>query len=51
MKFIADCEARTRHRHATFSIKKSKLETVEECDEEGQCKLQIFDFYLQLKHF
>nr|CAD2173031.1 unnamed protein product [Meloidogyne enterolobii] len=36
MKFIADCEARTRHRHATFSIKKSKLETVEECDEEGQ---------------
>jgi len=51
MKFIADCEARTRHRHATFSIKKPKLETVEECDEEeGQCKLQNF-FYLQLKHF
>ncbi|CAK5030980.1 unnamed protein product [Meloidogyne enterolobii] len=36
MKFIADCEARTRHRHTTFSMKKPKLETVEECDEEEE---------------
>ncbi|CAK5071388.1 unnamed protein product [Meloidogyne enterolobii] len=42
MKFIADCEARTGHRHTAFSIKKSKLETLEECDEEEEEQLSSY---------